>query len=997
MLGVSNIMARTYVLLFSILVNLSAMALAGSGDLDPGFGVDGKVRTGLQSPGFGLAYDIALRPDGGVIVAGQIQTNYDSDVFVAAYLPDGAADPSFGIDGVARIDLNSLYDYAYAVVIAPDGKIYVAGATRAVSPTFGDFFVARLNSDGTLDSSFAGTGFVGVDLGTTDDIAFDVAIQPDGKVILAGTADRQDFAATRLNPDGSKDTSFGNNGIVLTDFGGAASDIAMGVSLQPDGKIVLGGGTFTPGEKFALARYNPDGSLDASFGTGGKVVTAFAVPSYARSVAIQPDGKIVAAGTGNGIAVARYLDDGTLDPTFGTNGILNTDFGPGSEEAYKVLIQPDEKIVVTASIYAPSGEPHAGVVRYMPDGSLDPSFSNDGKAEIIIGPGYMLSPAGALQQDGRILQAGTYNGTLTTVRYLSDGSVDSTFDTDGIVQTQIDMPSLEFVRSLAEQSDGKIIAGAVRSTLSRLSSMIARYLNNGALDEFFGNQGLSFIDFGTSSSSLEDIALQPDGKIVAAGWAIDYTDLTAVYFGLARVNPDGTLDTSFGNGGKVVTDVSPGYFNFATNVVLQPDGKILAAGHAEDASGNNLALVRYNMDGTIDSSFGNNGIVISPAATGVSDLAIQPDGKIVAVGASWEPQTQTQDLVALRFQSDGSVDTSFAGSGRFLFDFQSQAEGASAVTLQADGRILVAGNIYDVPTNFSDLLMLRLTPDGVLDASFGAGGVVIQDLANNDGFRDMKVGADGSILAAGYAENQGDGSDGDFVLARYTTDGTPDPDFGTAGLVYTDFDGRGDSPMSLLLTSDGKAIAGGISYTRDSDIAIARYLLCLLCDDFEDGIFDWNPQKGLWSESGGQLLGVGTPKASLFAPAPWKPSGITGCSDCHVEVDFSTTGGRYGKVILSAWYQDKENHVDVIVDQGKGRWTLKQVVNGAVIAKAKIAQSIDPGTIYAVRLDFDGATFVLTVDGIVVLTVPTSVSPATGTIRMRLKRTSAAFERIEVS
>ncbi len=207
--------------------------------------------------------------------------------------------------------------------------------------------------DGSLDPTFSTDGKVTTDFAGGFDEAFAVALQPDGKIVAAGGAvvgsSPFDFALTRYNPDGSLDPTFGTDGKATTDFGG--TDEALAMALQPDGKIVAAGQAFTGSSPdfavdFAVARYNPDGSLDSTFGTGGKVTTDFAGFDAARAVALQPNGKIVAAGGSSfDFAVARYKKHGSLDPSFGPGGKVTTDFASSTDVARAVALQPDGKIV----------------------------------------------------------------------------------------------------------------------------------------------------------------------------------------------------------------------------------------------------------------------------------------------------------------------------------------------------------------------------------------------------------------------------------------------------------------------------------------------------------------------------------------------------------------------------------------------------------------------------------------------------------------------------
>src|SRR5438552_6916960 len=257
----------------------------------------------------------------------------------------GDLDPTFGSGGMVTNDINRSTDIANAVAIQADGRLIVVGQTYKNNDySDEDFVVARYNTDGTLDTTFGRSGRVRTDFPGLAAVPSSVVIQPDGKIVVAGGAFPLftflgDFKVVRYNPDGSLDSSFGEGGIVTTIFpeGSYASDVA----LQADGKIIAAGTVFvdfTPGESsntdFALARYNPDGTPDATFGNGGQVSTDFlGLEDDAFSVLIQPDGKIVAVGSANDpatfydFAAVRYLSNGTIDTTFGVAAKVHTDLG----------------------------------------------------------------------------------------------------------------------------------------------------------------------------------------------------------------------------------------------------------------------------------------------------------------------------------------------------------------------------------------------------------------------------------------------------------------------------------------------------------------------------------------------------------------------------------------------------------------------------------------------------------------------------------------------
>jgi len=436
-------------------------------------------------------------------------------------------------------------------------------ALVALAITLAPTLVHAQTRSGTLDASF-GTGGKVTTTFAGGSGAGAVAVQPDGKLVAAGAAavnGQVDFALARYNSDGTLDTSFGSAGRVTTDSGGRY-ERATALALQPDGKIVVAGGS--AGDlfnDFAVARYNNDGRLDTSFG-GGKVITKFEnsadgiapgeVSAQAYSVAVQPDGKIVVAGEANiegeeDFALVRYNDDGTLDATFGAGGKVITDFGhleQGFSYAfgYSLAVQLDGKIVVA----------------------------------------------------GQAFIAGTFTGTfdVALARYNTDGTLDSSFGTGGKVITDFGSRN-DLAFSVAVLPDGRIVVAGQGSVVRGLGFALARYNSDGTLDNSFGAGGIVTTDFGIADQGFSlayaaSLAVQPDGRMVAAGRA--YFN-GGFHSGLARYLSNGTLDASFGTGGKVTADFQGPYdYDEFSSVAVQLDGKVVAA----VAALGDFTLVRYN-------------------------------------------------------------------------------------------------------------------------------------------------------------------------------------------------------------------------------------------------------------------------------------------------------------------------------------------------------------------------------------------------------------------
>lgn len=389
----------------------------------------------------------------------------------------GVLDTTFGGDGVVTTGILGGVDVANAMVIQPDGHIVSAGFTCAepdgncsFSGARLDFALTRHLQDGALDSSFGAGGIVTTDFRTADR-ANALALQPDGKIVAAGYAAESEgsaFALARYYPDGTLDLSFGSGGKVMTTFPGSSSNIVYSVAVQPDGRIVAGGNTRGAGRAFALARYNSDGTLDASFGNGGLVTTGIeGRDSYGQAIALQPDGRIVAVGSALrsigsedvAFAAARYNADGTPDASFGNGGTVITPIGPVADAAESVALQADGRIVAGGVSLVGTTNMDFALVRYHQDGTLDTSFGNGGKVTTAIaaGNGQDLLHEIAIQPDGRIVAAGHSASEISLARYNPNGTLDRTLNGTGLITTDLE-PNFSGANAVAFQSDGKIVA-----------------------------------------------------------------------------------------------------------------------------------------------------------------------------------------------------------------------------------------------------------------------------------------------------------------------------------------------------------------------------------------------------------------------------------------------------------------------------------------------------------------------------------------------------------
>jgi uncharacterized delta-60 repeat protein len=394
------------------------------------------------------------------------------------------------------------------------------------------------------------------------------------------------------------------------------------------------------------------GDLDSTFGTGGVATLAIGTQDdFVGAVLVQPDGKIVAAGSAafgsSRFAVVRFDAVGAVDGTFGTGGVVTTSIGSATSDfGAAALVQPDGKVVVVGAV-----DNAIGLARYDASGVLDPSFGSGGTVVTRIGS-VARGDAAVLQPNGKIVAVGAaHNGSdfdIALARYETDGSLDLTFGTGGRVVTSLGSTP-EFGWAAAIQPDGKIVVAGQVDTAGVGDAVVLRYEPDGTLDATFGIGGVALLTIGSGLDTGYGLALQPDGKIVVAGLA----STPATSIAVTRLDATGAPDAGFGTGGTVLTPV--GTYSVANDVVIQPDGRIVVAGSGLSVgTGYDIALVRYDADGSPDAGFGTGGIVTTAIAPsdneeGANGLALQPDGQIVVGGAS-QLTAGNYDAVVLRYE-----------------------------------------------------------------------------------------------------------------------------------------------------------------------------------------------------------------------------------------------------------------------------------------------------------------------------------------------------------
>ena len=786
-----------------------------AGDLDLTFNGTGKVRTGF---GFGTdaVRAVAVQSNGKIVAAGTAQDGFADNFAVARYKSDGSLDPSFDNDGKVTTAVGSSIAFVTSLAIQNDGKILVAGSS-AINSKF-NFTVVRYNENGSLDTTFDTDGIVRTAIGSNGSLANSIIIKSDGKIVVVGITfpgAESVFAAVRYNIDGSLDTTFDNDGIVITAIG-SSNDQAVSAAIQTDDKIVVAGySKVGSSDDFAVVRYNIDGSLDSTFSSDGKLTTPIgAGDDNATSVAIQPNGQIIVAGhsltaSTRDFAIVRYNTDGNLDTTFDSDGKVTTAVGSGDDFANSVVIQSDGKIVAAGSSFNGESDDIA-IVRYDSTGETDVTFDGDGKFTTAVGAGDNDAYSVAVQSDGKIVAGGVsivVSSEFTVLRCNPNGSLDVPFGINGGVQTDIGSDTNPAF-SVAVQTDGKIVtAGYVLGEFT-YDFALTRHNPNGTLDTAFGNDGKVVTDFGASDDIASAVAIQSDGKILVAGYTFDGFDLN---FALARYNPDGNLDPTFDSDGLVSTiGLSE---DKATSIVIQADGKIVLAGYSKVGAYNDFTIVRYNENGSLDPTFDGDGKTTTAVGSFddiVNSVAVQPDGKIVAAGYS---DGSANTFTVVRYNENGSLDATFDGDGKLTTSFGSLYDEAQSVAVQTDGKIIVAGKTYIANYDFA---VVRYNSNGSLDNSFDNDGKVITQIgaSSSDLAYSIAIQPNGKILVAGSSSNS---SNVDFAVVRYNSDGSLDNNFwsndslklfGNGGKVTVDFGGD-DFAYDIALQPDGKIVLAG--------------------------------------------------------------------------------------------------------------------------------------------------------------------------------------------
>lgn len=770
--------------------------------LDPTFDTDGIAKFQVSNtPSTQVVYDTALQTDGKIVYVGKFYSPYSSN-FIARYNPDGTKDNTFNQYGFIKYNL----DIFQAVQIQNDGKIVVVGQST----------ITRVTSTGLLDVTFNTTGIKRISFNNQNMNIKSVRFQTDDKIVVSGyisNGTNNDFAIARLNSDGTLDTTFDTDGILILPIG-TDNDRAFSHKIQTDGKIVVFGTTFNgTNSDFAVVRLNTNGTLDTTFGVTGKVITTFTSTSSDACFDgdILSNGKILAFGNSAGqCAFVRFNTNGTLDTTLDSDGKLTLNHtisisGASTSTSIhslpKIKILADDKIVVSGT----SNQEYK-VIKLLANGSsYDTTFDTDGVVSILDNISY--STFLMVKPDGKIVTGG-----YSYINSISDSKIKQIdLNTDGSIF--LNTVKTFYLSSDLPPSEGNMIQLSDQSYLvscgnSNRNQSLIKILPNGDRDLTFGISGAVDIE---SFNGQGKIIILPDGKIAVNNWSKIY-----------KMNANGALDNTFGNAGVLdLALFGNGELNFIDDLILSNDNKLLAAVTygSNGVIHSGTAIVKLNLDGTFANDFGTNGVIhynINGISTNIEEFptAMYQDtnNKIIVASTSYiSPSTNTY-IYFSKLNFDGSFDASFGTNGIYTYTSSNLNPALWAhqiVGVVSDNTYLVNYQDYH---NSRSTHTIKINTTGNLNSSFGTNG-----LSNDTNISNYLITqSDGKILKGGQKDNQ-------FSITRYNSDGSLDTSFGSNGEINTPIVNYSEINNILLQTDGKLIATGNSFDGDREKIAMARY------------------------------------------------------------------------------------------------------------------------------------------------------------------------------
>ncbi|SFC62439.1 Ig-like domain-containing protein [Pseudoalteromonas denitrificans] len=785
--------------------------------IDTSFGSSGTASSNsFTSMRFDKPNDLAIDASGKLLVVGRNDASGNSaDISIIRFNTDGTIDRSFGTQGVVNTDLG-LFEEAIAIDIDASGKIVVVG-TQDNSATK-EIFVARYTSSGILDTSFNSTGYRVTSFGATNtaadaqvhsngsiivasslgsggfrivkfagdgsshatadasffagaDIASTLFIQSDGKVVVAGTIvnSTKDFAVARfdVSSDPAVDTSYGASGIASFDFTGAVDDIVYSGLINSSNEITLVGSTKpNPNEDMAALTIDSTGSLITAFGSSGFLVVdidgdagAGTNKSIARDIVEDGSGNLLFAidkGTSNIDNVLYKTDiNGVVDSTYGSSGIVNFDNNASPNIIGSMVKDSANNIILlTTTTLTSSSEPDLLIVRFSTAGALDSSFNTKG-----------------------------YN------------IFDPTFSNDALSKV---------IELTVAPHTGKFIAIGSSEINKRL--IVARYNSNGLLDETFGSNGYFIKQDAVNSFTGKDIVELSDGRLAAVGGVAGSGFVT-------MLTTSGTPDNSFGSSGEYKT----ASLGLTFNAIKLNASKLVIGGTSNNSGTEDIYLTRMDLSGSLDNSFGSNGVATFDLIVGqnpaeeetVEDIAVLTDGSIIIVGVKHYSEGNPTGLI-VKVTASGVLDTSgfVVGTGYLLLDLDPQnfsnVDMLYEVKIDSNGKIIAVGSTTQGQTS---IVVIQLNSNGSVDTNFDLDGIVSHNYGSGNGAAlSLVLDTTNKIFITGYNNN---GTNEDVFIAKITQTGVKDTSFnGANGGILFDYNSN-ERAFSILISSDGSLVIGG--------------------------------------------------------------------------------------------------------------------------------------------------------------------------------------------
>lgn len=767
--------------------------------LDTNFGNSGIVTHQYSTTAStDITYAAAMQSDGKIVYVGR-DFNL-TNAFVCRITTSGQLDTSFNNYGFKKINLTCLEN----VFIQADGKILVSGSNTLL----------RLNSDGSQDNSFNSDGSLLLSINSQPLITKSIVQQSDGKILVSGYAsnsNKYDFAISRLNSDGSYDTTFDTDGTALFSIGNT-NDLAYGIALQTDGKIILTGQTSNAGDyDFATIRINSDGSLDTTFANLGKAIQQSFGQDYGRSIDIDPNGKILIVGCGNNnkLYALRYNTDGSLDATFDNDGILISTINLSTSTSVNSFTSRKPKIKYLSNgkiLISGTSNSNFALIQLNNNGSLDNLFGTNGIVEFDVLSGDSSNFLFVTSNNKIITGGGVFDGSLIykiqKLQFTNTGVLENSSNYNLYLGS-------DSILKMLEQPNGKIIA----LLDSPEGQTLRRYNQDGTIDTSFGNNG-AIENFPDTIFKIE----KQNDKIL-----VSFRNELFIH----RYTNDGILDTSFGINGIVdFTLNTPNYVSFVDKLFYDQNSGFVYMAFDYDESIDNpnvstylrsYGILRLNNDGTIDTSFGINGIgkmrfdfYNTSSNEFPSEICIQSNGKIVVAGFLNTTDGLADKVVGItRFNYSGILDASFGNNGKVIAQTGNNTYPRQIINLNNDKFILNVSN--QVSDNYVSS-SLKYDVNGTLDTTFGTNGVVSDGNYNID----MILQPDGKIVKAGELNSQ-------FGIKRFNLNGSIDTTFGNNGVIITPIF-YSSNINEILLLQDNKLLAGGGSFNGTNNLGtFAKY------------------------------------------------------------------------------------------------------------------------------------------------------------------------------